>query len=75
MLNLQAAGEVKALEDFYKMLQHEPDRALYGWGMKATASQANRPGFLMLDNQQPLYFTGYLMWRKLLMLSLLTLCW
>ncbi|XP_003961319.2 protein pelota homolog [Takifugu rubripes] len=26
----KAAGEVKALEDFYKMLQHEPDRALYG---------------------------------------------
>lgn len=30
ILNFQAAGEVKALEDFYKMLQHEPDRALYG---------------------------------------------
>lgn len=30
MLDLQAAGEVKALEDFYKMLQHEPDRAFYG---------------------------------------------
>ena len=27
----QAAGEVKALEDFYKMLKHEPDRAFYGW--------------------------------------------
>uniref|UniRef100_A0A3B4GN98 Protein pelota homolog n=2 Tax=Haplochromini TaxID=319058 RepID=A0A3B4GN98_9CICH len=26
----KAAGEVKALEDFYKMLQHEPDRAFYG---------------------------------------------
>ncbi|XP_043959188.1 protein pelota homolog [Gambusia affinis] len=26
----KAAGEVKALEDFYKMLQHEPDRAVYG---------------------------------------------
>ncbi|MBN3316543.1 PELO protein, partial [Atractosteus spatula] len=25
-----AAGEVKTLEDFYKMLQHEPDRAFYG---------------------------------------------
>lgn len=50
MLNFQAAGEVKALEDFYKMLQHEPDRALYGWGEKTTASQANRPGFLTLDN-------------------------
>lgn len=28
--HLQAAGEVKALEDFYKMLQHEPDKAFYG---------------------------------------------
>lgn len=30
MFVFQAAGEVKALEDFYKMLQHEPDRAFYG---------------------------------------------
>lgn len=33
MFVFQAAGEVKALEDFYKMLQHEPDRAFYGWAM------------------------------------------
>lgn len=33
MCDFQAAGEVKALEDFYKMLQHEPDRAFYGWVM------------------------------------------
>lgn len=30
LFNCQAAGEVKALEDFYKMLQHEPNRAFYG---------------------------------------------
>jgi protein pelota len=27
----KAAGEVKALESFYSMLQHEPNRACYGW--------------------------------------------
>ncbi|XP_053552335.1 protein pelota homolog [Bombina bombina] len=26
----KAAAEIKALGDFYKMLQHEPDRAFYG---------------------------------------------
>ncbi|XP_038621872.1 protein pelota homolog [Tachyglossus aculeatus] len=30
MSDTKAAGEVKALDDFYKMLQHEPDRAFYG---------------------------------------------
>uniref|UniRef100_UPI00398E67FA protein pelota homolog n=1 Tax=Pristiophorus japonicus TaxID=55135 RepID=UPI00398E67FA len=30
LADTKAAGEVKALEDFYKMLQHEPDRAFYG---------------------------------------------
>lgn len=30
LFDCQAAGEVKALEDFYKMLQHEPNRAFYG---------------------------------------------
>ena len=27
----QAAGEVKALDDFYKMLDKEPDKAFYGY--------------------------------------------
>lgn len=30
LCSLQAATEIKALGDFYKMLQHEPDRAFYG---------------------------------------------
>uniref|UniRef100_A0A7N8X272 Protein pelota homolog n=1 Tax=Mastacembelus armatus TaxID=205130 RepID=A0A7N8X272_9TELE len=33
----KAAGEVKALEDFYKMLQHEPDRAFYGSVMEQSS--------------------------------------
>lgn len=27
----KAAGEVKALDSFYQMLQNEPDRAFYGY--------------------------------------------
>nr|XP_033802338.1 protein pelota homolog isoform X1 [Geotrypetes seraphini] len=30
LADTKAAGEVKVLEDFYKMLQQEPDRAFYG---------------------------------------------
>ncbi|XP_060884923.1 protein pelota homolog [Labrus mixtus] len=36
----KAAGEVKALEDFYKMLQHEPDRAFYGLAHVERATEA-----------------------------------
>uniref|UniRef100_A0A3P9AM50 Protein pelota homolog n=1 Tax=Esox lucius TaxID=8010 RepID=A0A3P9AM50_ESOLU len=42
----KAAGEVKALEDFYKMLQHEPDRAFYGHQDVATRSRYVR----LVDN-------------------------
>ncbi|XP_068100192.1 protein pelota homolog [Hyperolius riggenbachi] len=30
LADTKAAAEIKALSDFYKMLQHEPDRAFYG---------------------------------------------
>ncbi|XP_077350178.1 protein pelota homolog isoform X1 [Lithobates pipiens] len=30
LADTKAAAEIKALTDFYKMLQHEPDRAFYG---------------------------------------------
>lgn len=30
MSNTKATGEVKALEQFYTMLQHEPAKAFYG---------------------------------------------
>ncbi|XP_068610611.1 protein pelota homolog [Brachionichthys hirsutus] len=36
----KAAGEVRALEDFYKMLQHEPDRAFYGLAHVEKATDA-----------------------------------
>lgn len=45
IFSCQAAGEVKALEDFYKMLQHEPDRAFYGWvAMGGTNNKKKNPG-------------------------------
>ena len=30
LADTKAAGEVKALDDFYQMLQNDPDRAYYG---------------------------------------------
>ena len=30
LADTKAAGEVKALDSFYQMLQNEPDRAFYG---------------------------------------------
>lgn len=42
MADTKAAGEVKALETFYTLLQNEPARAFYGPGHveKANAAQA-----------------------------------
>lgn len=31
LADTKASGEVKALDDFYQMLQSDPDRAFYGW--------------------------------------------
>ncbi|XP_012675966.1 protein pelota homolog [Clupea harengus] len=47
----KAAGEVKALEDFYKMLQHEPDRAFYGLGHVEKASEALAIDILLISDQ------------------------
>ncbi|PWA16670.1 hypothetical protein CCH79_00017489 [Gambusia affinis] len=44
----KAAGEVKALEDFYKMLQHEPDRAVYGSGTRTRTSSLDQQQLLSL---------------------------
>lgn len=50
---------MKALEDFYKMLQHEPDRAFYGWATVGSARDKNqlqaRAWIGRADNRQPLY--------------------
>ncbi|KAL0984490.1 hypothetical protein UPYG_G00142170 [Umbra pygmaea] len=47
----KAAGEVKALEDFYKMLQHEPDRAFYGLVHVEKASEALAIDILLISDK------------------------
>uniref|UniRef100_A0A673KL60 Protein pelota homolog n=1 Tax=Sinocyclocheilus rhinocerous TaxID=307959 RepID=A0A673KL60_9TELE len=47
----KAAGEVKALEDFYKMLQQEPDRAFYGLAHVERASEALAVDILMISDK------------------------
>uniref|UniRef100_A0A671YMZ5 Protein pelota homolog n=1 Tax=Sparus aurata TaxID=8175 RepID=A0A671YMZ5_SPAAU len=49
--HLQAAGEVKALEDFYKMLQHEPDRAFYGVAHVEKAADALAIDTLLISDK------------------------
>uniref|UniRef100_A0A8C9RY21 Protein pelota homolog n=1 Tax=Scleropages formosus TaxID=113540 RepID=A0A8C9RY21_SCLFO len=49
--HLQAAGEVKALEDFYKMLQHEPDRAFYGLAHVEKANEAMAIDILLISDE------------------------
>ncbi|XP_036802572.1 protein pelota homolog isoform X2 [Oncorhynchus mykiss] len=47
----KAAGEVKALEDFYKMLKHEPDRAFYGLAHVEKASEALAIDILLISDK------------------------
>uniref|UniRef100_A0A0E9XEY5 eRF1 domain-containing protein n=1 Tax=Anguilla anguilla TaxID=7936 RepID=A0A0E9XEY5_ANGAN len=47
----KAAGEVKALEDFYKMLQHEPDRAFYGLAHVEKANEAMAVDVLLISDE------------------------
>lgn len=47
----KAAGEVKALEDFYKMLQHEPDRAFYGLAHVEKAADALAIDTLLISDK------------------------
>uniref|UniRef100_A0A9J7ZXZ7 Protein pelota homolog n=2 Tax=Cyprinus carpio TaxID=7962 RepID=A0A9J7ZXZ7_CYPCA len=47
----KASGEVKALEDFYKMLQQEPDRAFYGLAHVERASEALAVDILMISDK------------------------
>ncbi|KAF7704970.1 protein pelota homolog [Silurus meridionalis] len=51
LADTKAAGEVKALEDFYKMLQHEPDRAFYGLAHVEKASEALGIDILLISDQ------------------------
>ncbi|XP_042363279.1 protein pelota homolog [Plectropomus leopardus] len=47
----KAAGEVKALEDFYKMLQHESDRAFYGLAHVEKAADALAIDTLLISDK------------------------
>ncbi|XP_069044422.1 protein pelota homolog [Lepisosteus oculatus] len=47
----KAAGEVKTLEDFYKMLQHEPDRAFYGIAHVEKANEALAVDVLLISDE------------------------
>lgn len=47
----KAAGEVKALEDFYKMLQHESDRAFYGVAHVEKAAEALAIDTLLISDK------------------------
>ncbi|XP_023646816.1 protein pelota homolog isoform X1 [Paramormyrops kingsleyae] len=47
----KAAGEVKALQDFYKMLQHEPDRAFYGLAHVEKANEAMAIDILLISDE------------------------
>ncbi|KAM9838085.1 protein pelota homolog [Aulostomus maculatus] len=47
----KAAGEVKALEDFYKMLQHESDRAFYGLAHVEKAADALAVDTLLISDK------------------------
>lgn len=46
----KAAGEVRALEDFYKLLQHEPDRAVYGVAHVERANEAMAIDVLLISD-------------------------
>ncbi|XP_076857069.1 protein pelota homolog isoform X2 [Brachyhypopomus gauderio] len=47
----KAASEVKALEDFYKILQHEPDKAFYGLSHVERASEALAIDVLLISDK------------------------
>ncbi|KAJ8245894.1 hypothetical protein GJAV_G00261430 [Gymnothorax javanicus] len=47
----KAAGEVKALEDFYKMLKNEPDRAFYGLAHVEKANEAMAIDVLLISDE------------------------
>ncbi|KAJ3608521.1 hypothetical protein NHX12_025568 [Muraenolepis orangiensis] len=46
----KAAAEVRSLEEFYKMLQHEPDRAFYGLAHVEKAAEALAVDTLLISD-------------------------
>lgn len=51
LADTKAAGEVKALDDFYKMLQNEPDRAFYGLKHVEKANEAMAVDILLISDE------------------------
>uniref|UniRef100_A0A8C4SF32 Protein pelota homolog n=1 Tax=Erpetoichthys calabaricus TaxID=27687 RepID=A0A8C4SF32_ERPCA len=51
LADTKAAGEVKVLEDFYKMLQQEPDRAFYGVAHVEKANEAMAIDVLLISDE------------------------
>ena len=50
MADTKAAAEVRALEQFYAILQTEPSRAFYGWKHVNTANEAQAIDTLLLSD-------------------------
>lgn len=48
LADTKAAGEVRALNQFYEMLKNDPDRAFYGWQHVALAHERQAIGTLLL---------------------------
>lgn len=48
LADTKAAGEVRALNNFYEMLKTDPDRAFYGWKHVAAAHERQALGTLLL---------------------------
>ncbi|KAI8377504.1 protein pelota [Radiomyces spectabilis] len=51
LANTKAASEVKALDDFYAMLNKDPDRAFYGYGHVAKAHERGAIGTLLVTDE------------------------
>uniref|UniRef100_A0A803K3X1 Protein pelota homolog n=1 Tax=Xenopus tropicalis TaxID=8364 RepID=A0A803K3X1_XENTR len=51
LADTKAASEIKALGDFYKMLQHEPDRAFYGIKQVEKANEALAIDILLVTDE------------------------
>ena len=50
LTDTKAAGEVKALQDFYKMLQNEPDKACYGLKQVEKANESDAIDVLLVTD-------------------------
>jgi len=50
LADTKAAGEIKALQDFYKTLQHEPDKACYGIKQIEKANESDAIEVLLITD-------------------------